>query len=157
MEYWRSFTAPESPLAYDVVQALCVNQSAPAMELLLAMLQDPMTPRAEKQSWMRELMLPRRDQPAVLWCAEHFLHGAPGPELQGDMCEALFAYRPDDWYIECDPPVPPPLATTGDAAKASLLRIALYALGQVALNPGQRTVVEAAVEQLGGTVPETRP
>jgi hypothetical protein len=156
VRYWTSVAQPGSPLAYDVAQALCVNQSRPAMELLLAMLNNPATERPEKQSWMRELMLPRRDQPPVLWCAEQFLASAPTVELKGDMCEALFAYRPDDWYIECEPPLPPALAAASATAKEMLLRIGLQALTSVPLNPGQRATVEDVVEQLGGEIPGPR-
>jgi hypothetical protein len=150
IQYWDRLSSPVSPIAYDVIEALCVNQSAPAMQLLENKIADPTHERFEKLSWMRELILPRRIDDPLLACCGRLVTSTMPVDLRADLVEALFHYKPDDWYIECEPPKPPTLEAASERAKQMFIHIARFALEQVELNPGQRIVVEDAFESLTG-------
>lgn len=150
IQYWDRLSGPASPIAYDVIEALCVNQSVPAMQLLEAKIASPAHDRFEKQSWMREVILPRRNDEPLLACCGRLVTRTMPPDLRADLVEALFHYKPANWYIECEPPRPPPLLAASARAKEMFVAIARFALAQVALNPGQRLVVEDSLALLTG-------
>ena len=150
IQYWDRYSSPASPIAHDVIAALVVNQSPPAMQLLEGKLAAPAPDRFVKRSWMRELILPRRNDEPLLACCGRLVTRTLPAELRPDLVEALFHYKPEEWYIGCEVPKPPPLAAASARAKEMFQQIGRFALEQVALNPGQRIVVEDAVEKLTG-------
>lgn len=148
VKYWDKLCTPNSPIAYDVIQALCINQSEPAMVLLERKCCDPAHDKLEKLSWMRELILPRRNDEPLLRVCGHMVVTSLPVELRPHLVESLFDYQPDEWYIECEPPEPPALTMASPTSKDYFFRIAEYALEKLPLKDRLRASVKAAMTQL---------
>jgi hypothetical protein len=147
-QYWDKYSKPGSPVTYDVIEALCINQSPPALELLEQKCAEPGFTPSEKQVWMRESILVRRyDEPLIATC-ERILRGPLETNLKISLVEVLFDYRPKEWFIECSPPKPPELAAASEPARDILLRMGEYALASLALPEPLRSRVRSTVELL---------
>jgi len=149
VRYWDGKSVPESPLAQDVVEALCVNQSEPALALLERKFSDPGHAASLKVFWMRELILPRRNDVPLLSCCERMVTESLPPDLRPALVEALFDYQPAKWYRGDDPPKPPPRANASPEARKVLERIGRYALKNLKMTSGQAAVIRAALSELG--------
>jgi hypothetical protein len=148
IDYWDRLSSPESPIAYDVIEALTVNQSSPAMELFERKLTDPDFDNFEKLSWMRELVLPRRNDEALLAVCERLVTGTQDEDLRVGFTEALFDYRPDEWYAVPESPQPPVRSDATRVAKKTLRRMGKYALANLPLDSQQKSVVKSALKEL---------
>jgi len=81
------------------IDALCNNSSEPALALLGHKLIDPALDSLYKIAWMRGPILLHRRDPEMLRAAEKWLtKGKLDRELREALAEALFDYRPDEWY-----------------------------------------------------------
>lgn len=146
--YWDHLSQAESPIAYDVIDALCRNQSKPALLLLEQKFLDHRHNRHEKISWMRELIVPRRtDKPLLTLCEQMIRHSLPD-DMRPFLVEVLFDYQPDQWYIDEYPPVPPPLHQADRQAKNILRKIATYAVKRLQLSARQKHAVQSALKEL---------
>ena len=128
--YWRKLSQPGSPLTYDVVETLCNNQSDSAMLLLESLFADPEQDDRSKLAWMRQLILPRRNDLAILQTAERLLKKSLPNKLRFALVEVLFDYLPAQWYIGINPPKPPKRTEISPEAEKVLRRIEDYALEQ---------------------------
>ena len=149
VDYLNQLSVAESPLVFDVVQSLTINQSEPAMQLLeqkFAHLQ--LLDNFQKISWMRQLFLPRRNDEAILDSCEKLINLPLGDEFKSELVDVLFDYRPDDWYVGCDQPKPPPREAASVGARETLQRIGKLALATVTLKPEQREKVEHVLETI---------
>ena len=147
--YWDRLSGPESAIAGDVIEALVENQSDPALELLERKFADPSHDRDNRILWMREFLLIRRnDLPLLLSCERMVTKSLP-VDLRPALVEALFDYRPQEWFRVDDPPKPPPRGTASAESKKVLARVGRYALEKVRLTPAQSKAVKAALNELG--------
>lgn len=147
--WWDKVSQPGSPLAFDVAQATIVNESPPAVALFEAKCADPRQDRAQKVAWFRRLVLPRRNDEPLLGASERLLHGGLAPDLKLVLVEALFDYRPAEWYRGCDPPKPPARADATDRARDVMRRIADWSLATLPLSAVLRKAVELARKEIG--------
>jgi hypothetical protein len=69
-------------------------------------------------------------------------------DVRVGVVEALFDYRPEEWYIDSTAPQPPARAAATPAARATLRRIGDYALGRLSLSAPLRSRVSAALAEL---------
>jgi len=141
VRYWDGKSAPGSPLAQDVVSALCVNRSEPALALLERIFADPGHAAGQKVFWMRSLILPRRNDVPLLSSCERMVTRSLPEDLRPALVEALFDYRPSKWYRGDDPPKPPPRSAASPEARKILERIGKYALGKLKLTKEQEYAV----------------
>jgi hypothetical protein len=149
VRYWDGKSVPGSPLAQDVVSALCVNQSEPALALLERKFADPGHASSLKVFWMRKLILPRRNDLPLLLACERMVAKSLPPDLRPALVEALFDYQPSKWYRGDDPPKPPPRSGVSDASRKVLERIGRYALANLKLTNGQAAAIRAALAEHG--------
>lgn len=144
--YWDRLSQPGSPIAYDVVEALCLNQSAPAMTLLEAKFNSA-EQKSAKVVWMRKIILPRRNDQPLLACSERLLKAGAPKGAETEFVEAIFSYDVQ-WYRGCDPPKAPPLALAAAPSKEVYRRLADLALA-MKLPPALEAKVKAVQELLG--------
>jgi hypothetical protein len=149
VRYWDGKSVPESPLAQDVVEALCVNQSEPALALLERKFSDPGHAASLKVFWMRKLILPRRNDLPLLACCERMVTKSLPADLRPALVEALFDYQPSKWYRGDDPPKPPPRSGASAASRNVLERIGRYALKNLKLTSGQESAVRNGLAEIG--------
>ena len=155
VRYWDGKSAPGSPLAQDVVEALCVNQSDPALELLERKFADPGHASNLKVFWMRKLILPRRNDLPLLSSCERMMTKSLAPDLRPALVEALFDYQPSKWYRGCDPPKPPPRTAVSEPGKRIFRKIGEDALRTLPLTEEQKRGVRAGLIELGREEGET--
>jgi len=149
VRYWDGKSAPGSPLAQDVVSALCVNRSEPALALLERIFADPGHAAGQKVFWMRSLILPRRNDVPLLSSCERMVTRSLPEDLRPALVEALFDYRPSKWYRGCEPPKPPPRAAASEPAKSIFRKIGEDALRTLPLTEEQKRGVRAGLIELG--------
>jgi len=147
VSYWDKLSNPESPIAFDVVESICINQSKPAMILMEGKFADSHYEERQKLAWMRQLFLPHRYDEALLLSGERLLTNSLPQNLCPSLVEVIFDYKPG-WYVGDDPPQPPALNTISLTAKEVLQRIGYYALQNVDLNSEQKAKVSSVLEQL---------
>jgi hypothetical protein len=150
-QYWDKYSKPGSPVAYDVIEALCINQSLSALDLLEKKCADPRFTPNDKQIWMRESILVRRYDEQLIESCERILHGPMETTLKNSLVEVLFDYRPEEWFIECAPPKPPEFAVASEPVCEVLFRIGEYALASLELPERLRLRVNSTVELLKGS------
>lgn len=146
--YWDRMSEPDGPLAQSVIAALCVNQSPPAMALLERKLSDPEHEDHLKLVWMRNEMLPHRDDVPLLETSERLAADRLPPELGVRLVEMLFDYQPAEWYRACEPPAPPDRASASAPARVILHRIGRRAVETLPLGPELESQVENELEML---------
>jgi hypothetical protein len=146
--YWDSLAQPNRPFMSDVAEALCVNQSDPAMALLERKFSDPNIRPADKIDWMRQSILTRRNDEPLLKCCERLLTAGQPKDAAVELVEVLFDYQPTKWYRGCDVPQPPIRAAAGAPAKEVLRRLADHALNKMTLPPDLKAKVQATQELL---------
>lgn len=142
--FWDRFSAKDSPLAHDVVEAIAINQSAPALRLLEQKFSDPSHPETLKKAWLRQIVLPRRNDVPLLESCERMLTLDLPVAIRICLVEVLFDYR-SDWYVGDDPPHPPLPATASPQSRQIRARIGALALQQPWLDSEHRTMVRKAL------------
>lgn len=145
VRYWDEMSRPGSPLASDVVEALCANGSEPALDLLERKFADPGHESRRKVFWMRSMILPRRNDEVMLAFCERMLWGSLPADLRPSLVEALFDYQPDEWFRGDDPPKPPPLAGASRKSRDLLRSNGERALTSLPLSETQKRPVRSAV------------
>lgn len=151
VDYLNTYSTPESPLTYDVVECLCENQSQPAMQLLEQKFVHLQLPdNYQKVSWMRQQILPRRNDERLLECCENLVSGSLPNNLKVELVDVLFDYKPEEWYVGCDKPKPPARELTSGNAKQILQRIAQTANAVLDLTPDQREQIQSVIDQFHG-------
>lgn len=147
--YWDAKSQPGSPLTFDVAEAIHVNQSLPALELLETKTHDPRHDEDLKTAWMQQLLLPIRNDVPLLECHERLVHSGLSEPLKISIVEVLFDYKPDEWYRDCEVPEPPPRDDASQEARESLGRIGRYALNSLPLEPKLSEKVEKELDDIG--------
>lgn len=90
---------PDSVNLHVAIEALCENNSAAAWEVIGRKLADGKIESEYKIAWLRGPILRQRRSAPMLTAAEKWLNDtALGHELRAALAEALFEYRPDEWY-----------------------------------------------------------
>lgn len=100
--------------------------------------------------WMRDGFLRHRQDVALLEACERLLRGDQlSGELKVSLVEALFDYRPEEWYPPDSPvPKPPDRSQASPTARAVLLRIGAWSAGQPNLPAGLKARVAAELKLL---------
>jgi hypothetical protein len=140
--FWDRYTQPEDGFSPTTVTALVENGSEPAMALLERKMEDPGQEDDEKISWMRTDMLSHRNDVPLLSACERMLAGRLPEHLRPFLVEALFDYRPEEWFKPASSYSAPLLASASSQALQLILRIAALALRSVPLTERQRAAVE---------------
>jgi hypothetical protein len=146
--YWDRWSQPGSSLTFDVVEAACMNQSAPAMEVFRRKLTEPKNELSDKKAWLRQIVLPRRNDEPLLKALNQVLTGEQSHDLQVAIVEALFDYNPDAWYRGDDPPTPPDRAQLTHESRELLISIGEYSLHKIKMEAKLKSKVENVVEAL---------
>jgi hypothetical protein len=150
LAYWNRFSNPQSPVLYDVVESLLVNQSDDALALFQKLVADPKQSFDQKAAWFHNLILPHRYEEALLSTCESLLKRKEiGQETQTVILESLFDYKPDEWYSGDDPPKPPKLESASLKSKDLLRSIATDALTRN-LTDLQKAPITATLQTLKG-------
>ena len=146
VDYWKSLAKSDSPLLFDVVQALCENRSDSALGLLEEMFLSQKYRSESKQTWMRQIIFVRRDNMRILASAERLIRGRLPESLRSDLIDVLYDYRPEEWYIGTVIPSLPTGNAISEEASAIRQRIAEYALSSMNLSVRQREILQKSLQ-----------
>lgn len=144
--YWKSLAKADSPLLFDVVQALCASRSGSAIGLLEEMFLSQQYSSGSKQTWMRQIIFELRDNKVILQSAERLIRGQLPESLRSDLIDVLYDYRPQEWYIGTVIPSPPTGKALSEEARATRQRIAEYALSHMNLSDRQRQTLQKSLK-----------
>jgi hypothetical protein len=128
--HWTKHADPESVYSDNVVEAIFLNRSRPALDLFERMMNDARHEDGYKYYWLRTCLLQQRNDPEVLKCCERMvIDSSIDPLWHEPVLEALFDFDPT-WYLTCRKPRPPLRVLAGDEAKDSIERLAKRGLGR---------------------------
>lgn len=147
VRFWRFQLDPEADELGSTIDALLANQSAVAIELLVQAFTDEGFDNEIVFWWFRGPLLERRQDPPLLAMAENLVAGAGDARLSDErrfvLVEALFDYRPSDWYVATEaPPTPPDRAALTEQARRRLLAIADIAERDGLIDAARRAQIE---------------
>ena len=137
--FWDAHCQPDDGFGNVTIAAAIENGSPPALALFVDKLLDPAFSDDDKLEWLRQEVLPHRQDVEVLRACREALARGLAPPLALALVQVIFDYRPDEWYRPATVRQAPEAATLTRAALAEMLGLARQAQGQVALD--QRTAL----------------
>jgi hypothetical protein len=146
--FWNEHSQPESPYLHLTIFMLADNGSPNALILLERKMADPNLEADDKISWMRDPILRHRNEVPMLETCARMLGGSLPADLRPRLVEALCDYR-IEWYLSCEPPVPPPRHAMSEQARALLGAICNRALKDIPLEPQVEVAVETTLREIG--------
>ena len=149
VRFWDRYSHPDDGFTPTTVTALVVNGDRAAIALLTKKMLDPAHSDDDKISWMRTDILSHRNDLSLLWACRQLVAGAPfRKHLRPLLVEALFDYRPGEWYRPASAYSAPALESASPAARAELRAIGELALRTVDLSPTQRAAITLRLRQI---------
>jgi hypothetical protein len=133
------------------IRTLIEIGSKPALDLFATRAADPGVDPVLVQGWMRDPLLRRRRDPAVLaMCLDLLKRPDFASELKNSLVEVLFDYRPRDWYLspEADAgavPKPPPANQVSAEASTLLEEIATFIGSDPSISETNKALAARAV------------
>ncbi len=148
--YWQKYLVAESVYADNVVRAIFLNRSKPALQLFERAMNDPQQDEEFKPVWLRDMMLQQRNDPEVLACCERMVIGKTvDPAWHEPIIEAVFDFSPS-WYQTCRKPRPPLRILAPDPSKDILEKLGRHAVKDMKLtSPGLEVKVRLALKEIG--------
>jgi hypothetical protein len=149
INFWTKYSEPNGPVVFDVIQALCENQSEPAMSLLHKRLQSESQDKYERYAWMQQVYLTKRNDAPLLNVFEKLITSSLPTEFKLTALEATFDYKPEIWYVGCNPVRPPPRVESTPDSKQIQKRIAQYSIDNLELSAKQHNSVVKSMLSMG--------
>ena len=144
--FWDQHSQPDDGYTPTTITALVANGSTQAIALLEKKLADPAHDEGEKISWMRSDMLSHRNDVSLLEACERLLTDALPENLRPFLVDALFDYRPEEWFKPAKSYAAPPLQTASRATLDQLLRVGAVVLAMVRLSDERMSVVKLRLQ-----------
>jgi hypothetical protein len=156
--YWEKHASPESVYADNVVAAIMVNQSRPAMDLFERLMNDPKQDDEYKYAWLRDKMLRKRNDTPILACCERMvLQNTLVQDWHEPVIEAVFTWQPG-WYGSCRKPNPPMRVMAPEESKNILERLGRHTVENMELvDPSLEPKVRMAMKEIGRELDEEQP
>ena len=153
--YWEKYLVPDSVYGDNVVRAIFMNRSKPALELFERTINDPLHDEEYKYAWLRDMMLSQRNDPEVLAMCERMILGKTvDPSWHEPILEAVFDFEPS-WYLTCRKPKPPLRILAPKESKDSLERLGRHAIQSMTLfKPGLDLTIRLALKEIGRPLDE---
>jgi hypothetical protein len=157
VQLWRSQLDPEAELD-ATIRALVSSGSDAALQLLADAFASDAFDTELVISWFRDPVLRHRQDPQLLAALDRLLQGGKlNAKRRFALVEALFEYRPKDWYAPSEPPpAPPKRADLTNVARASLRAIADRAVRDGLIDSARRARIETELAPPPPTPPATR-
>jgi hypothetical protein len=146
--FWDQHSQPEDGFTPLTITALVENGSTPALELFERKMLDPGHEAEEKIIYFRSDVLTHRNSEAVIRSCERLLKGPLQEDLKVELIDALFDYKPAEWYTPGDFYNPPPLPSYSNAARQELQKLGQYLLQNVKLTKTRESSVRRTLETL---------
>lgn len=148
VRFWDTHWLPDDGYSHVTAVAVCDNGSTPALALLERKMASRGHSDDDKRVWMVTGVMMHRNEEAMLETCERLLRGMLPQRLRPLLVEALFDYRPMEWFRPATVLVPPDRKLASAAARARLHSIGEYALKSVRLSEQQQQVVQAVLKEI---------
>lgn len=148
VHFWDRHWLRDDGYSYVTAVAVCDNGSAPALALLEKKMADPSHGDDEKRVWMVTGIMMHRNEEATLDSCERLLRIGLPRRLRPMLVEALFDYRPTEWFRPATVLVPPERKLASVTARERLRRIGEFALQSVRLSAQQQQVVRGVLKEI---------
>jgi hypothetical protein len=150
VRFFEKQTRPDASSLHLAIDCIVGNGSGPAIAVLERRLSDGSQEAENVFGWMRDPILRHRQDVPLLGACERLLRGsALSSGLKAALVEALFDYRPEEWYPpDSNRPRPPDRRQASDEARAILGRIGDWVARQEKLPPRLRARVRAELAVL---------
>ena len=142
--FWDKYSRPDDGYTNLTVRSLVENGTPPALALFERKMLDSKHSDDDKIEWLHADVLPHRNDEPLLEASERLIVGTLTLTLKLQLIDAIFDYRPDEWYSEAMVYKPPDRSIASDNARGTLRRIGEYALRNLTLSARQIKVIEAA-------------
>jgi len=151
--YWEKHLAPQSVYADNVVRAIFINRSKPALQLFERVINDPLQDEEYKYAWLRDMMLRQRNDPEVLaMCERMIIDKTVDPSWHEPILEAVFDFEPS-WYQTCRKPKPPLRILAPTESKDIFERLGRHAVNTMTLvKPGLGLTIRLALREIGRSI-----
>jgi hypothetical protein len=153
VRFWRGCLDPNEPYTYVLTAVLLQNGTAPALGIFGEYLNHVGYESEDKRFILYTDLLPYRYNITVVEFADRALRGAIPQDLRVPMVEALFDYRPAEWYLVHAAVDEPDISTASPAALSQLRRVGEFVLKNVQMSDQLRDRVQHAVTDLAKRAP----
>ncbi len=148
VQFWDKYWQPDDGFSSLTVAAVVKNGDEAAVALLEKKMANPEFEMEEKLHWLHGPMLSHRlDLPLLLVCERMLLTGLPD-DLNMKLVEALFDYRPQEWYLPSVPYTPPVLEAAAEAVLLQVQKIGTMVLERFSLDKRLETQVKMTLERV---------
>jgi hypothetical protein len=148
VRFWDGYSKPDDGFGNLTMDAVVTNGSPPAMQLLEQKLADPSQPEEDRTHWILCYILEHRNDPGVLGSCRRMLAGTLPAQFRPLLIDALFSYRPAEWYAPAERCEPPDRLLAGPVAR-QLLRDIASATAAGGLTSVQKEAIEKTLREIG--------
>jgi hypothetical protein len=149
VRFWDRYSQPDDGFSNVAMKGAIANGSAPAMALLEKKLADAAQPEEDRTHWILCYIVEHRNDPGVLAGAQRMLAGELPAQFRPLLIDALFDYRPTEWYAPAEVCKPPDRGKAGPEARTLLRSIGSAAIASGSLTDRQRQAVEKTLKEIG--------
>lgn len=147
--YWDDHSQPDDGVTLKTIEALLNNGSPPALALFERKVLDPAHPLEDKTAWFRGyVLLHRNDVPLLETCESLIRNASLDEDVRRSLAEALFDYRPAEWFRPATFVNPPPRSALDFEGRAVLRRLGEWLLASKLPSETQRKVIEGVLEEI---------
>lgn len=148
VRFWDGHCQPHDSFKQITLETAVINGTDPAINLFeRVMVDERFAPEDKCFAFHRHVLSHRHDVPLLLSCQR--LLGGPLPDaLRAPLIEALFDYRPGEWYRLRPYPQPPPWEEASQEALKLLQTIGNDALKRIQLTDSRREAVSHSLKEI---------
>jgi len=148
IRFWDRYSQPDDGFSNVTMDAVISNGSAPAMQLAERKLAEEAQPEEDREHWIHCYILSHRNDPGVLQGCLQMLSGTLPARFRPMLVDALFDYRPTEWFTPAETCKPPDRAQASPEARQLLRAIAAQA-HMVNLTPAQQQAITRTLHEIG--------
>jgi hypothetical protein len=148
VRFWDRFSQPDDGFSNVAMDGVVSNGSPPAMQLLENKLADEAQPEEDRIHWIRCYILEHRNDPGVLTGCERMFAGTLPARFRPILIDAIFDYRPAEWYAPAEVCKPPDRSQASPEARQILQGLA-SAAEAFGLTPVQKQAVARTLREIG--------
>ena len=148
IEFWDRYSQPDDGYSHLTIDTVVANGSEPAMKLLEKKMLDPAHSVEDKTAWAVSSILIHRNDLLLLQTCDRLLKGGLSEELRPVLLEALFDYRPTEWYSPATLLMPPDRKNAAPEALLQLRETGRMALNSIRLTHKQERAVKKTLDEV---------
>ncbi|MCI0420387.1 MAG: hypothetical protein L0312_14375 [Acidobacteria bacterium] len=142
IQFWGVHCQPSDGYLHVTMEAILDNGSPPALALFEGKMMDARFSHEDKTAWMLSSVLMHRNQAQLLHSCRRLLNGSLAEPLRPTLVEALFDYKPQEWFTPATALTPEYRGKASTEALLLLRDIGQMALGMRELNASQKAAVQ---------------